>query len=646
MKRSWLPLAVAFISICLTGNFIFRIFLTAIWLLIFSMITVRNDRLLVSGLLILLILCSIPLAGRHIYSGSVETIRPTYLIVRDSLSRVMVYYDGEADLDDVIVIDQDIEAISSTDNFDASTFQSWAKGNNIVGQLTLKHYQPERSGSSLRSLIYQHNRIQGRQWINELLFGNGLDVDSDYRYLIIQSGLHISFLAAFIRRLFSYFFYQDRATLLTLAVMTALAIVFRFPFAYIRTLVSLACGHFISDRRNSLAAQIIILCLIKPYYVCSLSFLIPVGLKLIRIFSRRRQDMVSRLYLTVMQLGFYGYANLLGILFFRLFASLAGWLYLAALLASGLPWAPDLSGLMLRYLKLMEKLPVLNLTGRLGFGTVTVCVFLLFRYLAGQRRLHLVMIMLILLFSMERRLLCPFYVITQIDVGQGDCCLITTPFSDHGLLIDAAGSPYRDIGEDIIIPCLYAEAVRSIDVIISHEDTDHCGSLATLQQGFRIDKVYRQKQELIVFNGLEILDPLYDRQYEDVNDNSLISYFAIDGFRFLYLGDVSWRVESDLVDRYGRLPADVLKVSHHGSLSATSEKLLACLRAKIALISAGKNNYFDHPHQQVEDRLQNFGVRIFSTKQAGAVRMIVMRRLMIIMQPTGKIALYHRGDGV
>ncbi len=641
MKGDFLPVGLAFISICLTGNFPFRIFLTVLWLIIFNLIKPKDQRLAVSFLLILLLMASVPLKGSHIYSGSVDTIRDNYLIVRDGLNRVMVYYDGPADLDDVIIIDQDIEPLGGYDNFDISTFSSWAKGNNIIGQLTINHYDIERPSSSLRHLIRQYNQKEGREWISQLLFGSGLEVDSGYRYLIIQSSLHISFLASLIKRVLSWFFYQRKATALTIAIMGVLALILNFPFGYLRVLVSLIAGYLIEDRRNGLAFQIIVLCLIKPYYVNSLSFLVPIGLKLIGVFSHYRHPQVNILFLTIVQLYFYGYVNLFSVVCFRLFSRFAGCLYLLALVFALMPLAPDLSGIMNWYLRLAEKLPIFNLTGRLSFLIAAVCLFLLFRYLGNQRKVNLILILLIILLNCHKRLLCPFYVITQLDVGQGDCCLICFPFSTHGLLIDAAGNPYRSLADEIIAPYLYGQGIRSLDVIITHEDYDHNGSLARLKELINVKKVYDQKQQVITCNGLMIHDPLYDERYEEGNDGSLISLFAIDQFRFLYTGDVSWKVESDLVDRYGQLEVDVLKVSHHGSVSATSEKLLASLRPDIALISAGKNNYYDHPHPQVVERLENFGVRIYSTKQAGAIRMIVMRGVMLIMQPQGQIAVYR-----
>lgn len=65
--------------------------------------------------------------------------------------------------------------------------------------------------------------------------------------------------------------------------------------------------------------------------------------------------------------------------------------------------------------------------------------------------------------------------ISFIDVGQGDCTIITTP-NHKNILIDGGGSTNDsyDIGESILLPYLLNHHIKQIDVmIISHFDTDH-----------------------------------------------------------------------------------------------------------------------------------------------------------------------------
>jgi competence protein ComEC len=63
-------------------------------------------------------------------------------------------------------------------------------------------------------------------------------------------------------------------------------------------------------------------------------------------------------------------------------------------------------------------------------------------------------------------------------------------------------------------------------------------------------------------------------------------------------------------------------VAHHGSKNSTSETLLAIVQPKIALISAGRDNGYGHPHDEVLQRLQNVKSRILCTQEKGAITII------------------------
>ena len=64
---------------------------------------------------------------------------------------------------------------------------------------------------------------------------------------------------------------------------------------------------------------------------------------------------------------------------------------------------------------------------------------------------------------------------------------------------------------------------------------------------------------------------------------------------------------------------DVLVVGHHGSARATSEALLTATRPNAAVISVGKDNAYGHPTQEVLDRLEAVGCRIYRTDRDGTV---------------------------
>ena len=63
----------------------------------------------------------------------------------------------------------------------------------------------------------------------------------------------------------------------------------------------------------------------------------------------------------------------------------------------------------------------------------------------------------------------------------------------------------------------------------------------------------------------------------------------------------------------------LLKVAHHGSKYSTGEDFLRVVNPKIALISAGRDNRYGHPHEELLKRLENCGAEILITWESGAV---------------------------
>lgn len=88
----------------------------------------------------------------------------------------------------------------------------------------------------------------------------------------------------------------------------------------------------------------------------------------------------------------------------------------------------------------------------------------------------------------------------------------------------------------------------------------------------------------------------------------------------LFTGDVEGEGENHLIENLNH-SYQVLKVSHHGSKNSTSEQLLKVVRPKLALVSAGENNSYGHPHKEVIERLERHGCRILCTTQEGAIRL-------------------------
>ena len=107
----------------------------------------------------------------------------------------------------------------------------------------------------------------------------------------------------------------------------------------------------------------------------------------------------------------------------------------------------------------------------------------------------------------------------------------------------------------------------------------------------------------------------------NINNYSIVLHMTYGNNRFLFTGDMEGVAENKLLNKFSKedIACDVLKVGHHGSYTATSERFLDALNPKYALISCGKNNDYGHPHTNILNRLQNNGVTTYRTDEDGTV---------------------------
>lgn len=223
------------------------------------------------------------------------------------------------------------------------------------------------------------------------------------------------------------------------------------------------------------------------------------------------------------------------------------------------------------------------------------------------------------------------------NVGQGDSILVTK--GRFQMLIDTGSDNKK------VFSCL-GKYMPFLDkkiemVILTHFDSDHAGSLASLYDNYKIDSLfasYKPEGEFEQYNYskyliendvlrsdwfyFEVLSPEKVESGEvDANDLSLVAKLIIEDKSFLLMGDASREVEQRLVWRK-RLneKLNVLKVGHHGSKTSTSGELLETIMPQVAVVSVGKNS-FGHPDKGVIHEMERRGIHIYRTDRDGNVVM-------------------------
>lgn len=243
--------------------------------------------------------------------------------------------------------------------------------------------------------------------------------------------------------------------------------------------------------------------------------------------------------------------------------------------------------------------------------------------------------------------------VAYLDVGQGDATLIQTP---DGMQVLIDGGRNNTVLRGLTKYLGYFD--RDIDiVIITHPDLDHIGGLIDVFKKYEIKTVLMTenvsetpaykllKRELEAENAellfarrgqvfdlgvgphgtttLAVLFPDRDPTHLESNTSSIVARLVYGEHEFIFSGDSPSTIEEYLVSVDGAaLRSDVLKIGHHGSKTSTAETYLSAVSPALAVISAGKDNRYGHPHPEVTGRLDERGIPYKNTADSGSVVVI------------------------
>ena len=115
-----------------------------------------------------------------------------------------------------------------------------------------------------------------------------------------------------------------------------------------------------------------------------------------------------------------------------------------------------------------------------------------------------------------------------------------------------------------------------------------------------------------------------------LNNNSIVTKLHFKNFSALFTGDIEQIAEKEILKQYKDnsqlLNSTILKVAHHGSKTSSTQEFLETVKPKISLIGVGENNKFGHPNDDVINRLENIGSKIYRTDKMGEISIFVDKK--------------------
>lgn len=509
---------------------------------------------------------------------------------------------------------------------------------------------------TIKNLLYTRiNSLKSSNYIKALLFGdNKLDkeIKTSYQingisHLFSVSGFHINFITSII------YFYLDRVTYnkkikyITVDIFLVLYLLLCNTTSLLRCTVMnilLSINHLLklNIKKIDIVLLTLILCIIiNPFIIYDIGFIYSYTISFFLILYKNKYKTNNKLlkiiyislisFLVSLPINIYtSYEiNFLSIILNIILVPIVSLILLPLSLLTLI--FPILDNILYLITSILEKISLytsnINIFKQILSkpSIILIIIYYLVIILILSKNKHYYLILILLIFHKTIPLYNSNLEVVMFDVGEADSMLISTPSKKVNILIDTG----RGIDINNIIIYLKSIGISKLNyLIITHGDEDHIGGALYLIDNFKVDNVILNKGdytelevELIThlknknikytnnINKIPLLGSymylLNTKKFSNENDNSIVTYFEYQKYKFLFMGDSSSKTEEYLINNYNLTNISFLKVGHHGSNTSSSTHFINKINPKVSLISVGRNNFYHHPNKEVLTNLSN-----------------------------------------
>lgn len=553
-------------------------------------------------------------AEKGIYT--ISEIKQSYYVAKKQRTRVLVQSDLDLNFNDQIQVDS-LEPIHTDDNFTLFSFTKYNASKNVFYKT--RDVRLIKKSTSLKSKLYAYISSQKNSKVLLSLY-YGIHEDTiDEIYTMLGYGYISAYFIVFnlLKRK-----YEDKKIRISLLILSILfGSFFVFTLSLTRFILYQISYLFFKSKSDQIGFTILCFSILYPIQVLSISFVLPILLQLVSYFCTEHKWIVQKMVLISILFIYFKKVDIVSFLLFNLLRKLYGCVFLLGM------FIPDF---------LTLKIPSLTIHYAPQFVFIFIFIVVYIQCLKHFKWKYMILFLIPFL-----EVFCnPFFQVYTLNIGQGDCSVIVEPFYKSVVMIDCGQSLYRDNVERIIFPFLENKNIHTIDtLILTHDDFDHSGGYDCLKEKVKIKQVIKDSKDKV-----NVEYPFYlllqERISKDENDSSIISYFTYDHLNYLFMGDASKEIEKQLMDTYD-LKADVIKVGHHGSNTSSDAAFLDSLDCKIALISAGYKNKYDHPSTETLTTLDHLHIHTFCTSTDGSIAIYSLHHFAFVVTNDGLFGIIH-----
>lgn len=522
--------------------------------------------------------------------------------------------------------------------------------------------------------------IHSKEYLQMFILGNKNDLEEDIyinyqklgiTHLFAISGMHLSIFASVLLFFLKKIIKNEKEIFFIITIFLIFyTMLVSFSASILRALLSFiifGINRIFKLKINSLNLMLLILLLViiidykylynlgfQYSYLCSLGIILSN-----KMISKRKNYFYKLLIISfivnlfsfpITAINFYE-VNLFSIFSNLIFVPLISFIiYPICLLVILFPFFDNFLFILIKF---MEWLSIISLKvfvfpiiiPKINYLFYLIYYILLYLFINKSKKAFIFIVVWIALVKLKPYLDYHNYVY-YLDVGQGDCAIVKSAYNKELIMIDTGGKTiykkqtWEESKENVslvnsLIIFLKSIGNKKIDLLIlTHGDQDHLGYAKYIIDLFKVKNILLNKGKT---NELEkeiiktklVRKSYYSKninfyifntkEYGNENDNSILNLFQINNYKFLFMGDVSKKVENDIINNYN-FQVDFLKLGHHGSKTSSDPDFLSQVSPKFAIVSSGRNNRYNHPSPETVNALHLLDIDYYNTSEVGTIK--------------------------
>ena len=539
-------------------------------------------------------------------------VKSNYAIIENRENKIVVYTTSTLPFDAEVEVSNHIYSFEYDSKFYGFSLYQWAKENDFTGYTYQSEVKIVRTHFSLRSWIQTQidnvsDNLQ-KEMLYQIIFrikNKGIDITDIYE----QSGFSYVAGVWLLLYLIKFFTTQQQRKIIKVICLIILNIFYHYPIVLVYSLLSTSLRFFDLPQRVNILLSSIVLLVIYPNAIYSLSFQIPLIYRLQNLFKTSQRKILIAIIIACVCSIKFGSIQILSLLFYPVLRYLMGftWIMGFVRLWTGLNTVP-LVGIVS---KIFTKIQSIQLHGNIiGIGIA----FPLFIYVSlRHKKFGLYYLSILMLLTIGIPLLHPLSEVTVLNNPKNTNIILKPSLSNIATVL----SLKNDVVNKDLQSYLYAKGITSIHTLIE---------LAGEIEGI---------------NVISSPDSTVVKQLNQMNTDHPIWYFNYDGLMFIVFTYLEQKDITYILNQYDNLNVDVMILSSHGSTNANPPELFDHIQPKLC-ISINKPYLNSHlPSRTVIKELKKREIVLLDTGSYGDISFFSIFHKHFALTSSGKIVIIN-----